>query len=309
MAAATAALPLGGAILLRNGVALPRVGLGTYQVRGAECAAAVAAALRAGYRHIDTAAVYRNEGDVADGIAASGLPREQLFITSKLQPKDAGDGAYDACLRSLAALRTGYLDLYLVHWPGAQGMRLDDPALPEVRRRSWRCLERLHAEGRVRAIGVSNFTPAHLAEFDGGWASVRPMVNQFELHPLCPAREIVAACRARGIEVVAYSSLARGAPQLLEAPAVAAAAAAHGVTPPQVALRWAVQRGFAVIPKSVRPDRVVENGPAAVGDGAPWSLTDEELAATDALGDPGAAPGAARGGAVLRTCWDPYTVS
>jgi diketogulonate reductase-like aldo/keto reductase len=294
-AAAAAAAAATAAVQLRNGVRLPLVGLGTYQVRGSACTASVLAALRAGVRLLDTAAVYRNEEDVAAGLEASGLPRGDVFITSKLAPRDAGPGAYAACLASLAALRTPYLDLYLVHWPGAQGVPLDDPRLPALRRESWQALERLLAEGRVRAIGVSNYTPRHLSEFDAPWVRELPHVNQVELHPRLPARDVVAACKARGIAVQAYSSLARGAPELLGAPALVAAAAAHGVAPAAVALRWAVQHGISVIPKSTHEERIAANAPGALDR---FALTPPEMAALDALGD----------GEGLRTCWDPNTV-
>jgi len=188
----------------------------------------------------------------------------------------------------------------LVHWPGAGGRATDDPALPALRRDSWLALQRLLADGHVRAIGVSNYTAAHLAEFDDApWARVLPAVNQFELHPLLPqALDIVAACDARGIAVQAYSSLARGAPELLAAAPLLAAAAAHGVSAPQVALRWAVQHGWAVVPKSTHAARIVANGPASVLHGG-WALTEAEMSAIDALG--ASAP-------ALRTCWDPLTV-
>jgi 2,5-diketo-D-gluconate reductase A len=277
---------------------LPAVGLGTYQLRGPACAAVVAAALRAGVRHVDTAAAYRNEGDVADGLAASGVPREAVFLTSKLAPGDAGPGAYAACLASLAALRVDYLDLYLVHWPGAGGRAPGDPAQPALRRASWEALQRLHAEGRVRAIGISNFTPAHLDELCAApWCTVRPAVNQVELHPLLGQAAILEACARWGVAVVAYASLARGADALLRAPPLPAAAAAHGVTPAQVALRWGLQRGWAVIPKTARVDRVAELSPSALLHG--WALTDAEMAALDGLE---AASGS------LRTCWDPHVV-
>lgn len=303
-----------GHAVLRGGVRMPLLGFGTYCLRGPACVAAVEAALTCGYRLLDTAAVYRNEADVAEGLRRSGVPRADVFITSKLRPHDAGPPAYDACLASLAALGTPYLDLYLIHWPGRAGVALGDAvAQRAARRESWRALRRLLREGRVRAIGVSNFTPAHLAQLeedaaaddaadagagaggnddDGGR---RPSVNQVELHPLLQQRHVVAACAARGVVLQAYSSLARGAPALLAHPHVAAAAAAHGVTPGQVALRWALQRGFAVIPKSASRARIVENAGALR-----WRLGDAEMAALDALED---AVGS------TRTCWDPHTVA
>lgn len=276
---------------------MPCIGLGTYQMSGDACTAAVCCALRTGYRHIDTASVYRNEDAVAKGIADSGVPRSDIFITTKLQPKDHGAGAYDACIASLARLKTGYVDLLLVHWPGVAGRRLDDPAIKDVRKESWLALQRLHKEGKARAIGVSNYMPHHLEELcTAPWCEVQPAVNQFELHPLLQQADAVVACRKYGVVVEAYSSLARGAPALLTSEAATRIAAAHAGTVPQVCLAWALAKGFVVIPKSTDPARIAENfGAAALAS----KLTPEDIASLDALE---AAAGS------LRTCWDPTTV-
>ena len=287
-----------GSVTLRNGKSMPLVGLGTYTVRGPECASAVCAALTAGYRHIDTAAIYRNETDVADGIAASGVPREEIFITSKMKPQDHGAKAYDAALASLAALRTDYLDLFLVHWPGVGGMKLDDSRMPHVRMQTWRAFERLYDEGKVRAIGVSNYTPKHLAELcESDWVSVKPMVNQFELHPLLQQRDIVAACQKHGIAIEAYSSLARAQPELLAHPVVTSIATTYSVTAAQVCLKWAVQKGYVVIPKSTNEARIVGNGPGLIKGG--WTLSADDMASLDSLETDSTR---------LRTCWNPFTV-
>jgi 2,5-diketo-D-gluconate reductase A len=295
--------------LLGGRLSMPQLGLGTYQMRGEPCASAVASALRLGYRLVDTAAVYRNEEDVAEGIRRSGVPREAVFVTSKLRPQDHGDGAYAAALQSLARLSTPYVDLFLVHWPGVAGKKPDDPSQASIRRRTWRDLERLHREGKARAIGVSNFLPRHLdslAEEDGGEAAggeaaggapfVPPAVNQIELHPLLQQRGVVEACEARGIVVESYATLARGADALLAHPSVLRIAGEHAMTPAQVCLRWAVQRGWVVIPKSTSAERIRENLLALAG----ADLSEAEVRELNGLEEEGKG---------LRTCWDPNTIA
>lgn len=281
-------------VRLANGHDMPLLGLGTYQMKSPDCENAVKAALTCGYRHIDTAAIYRNETFVADTIALSSVPRVDIFITSKLKPQDHGEGAYAACLQTLENLRIDYIDLYLVHWPGAAGMSLSDHAGQAAKRKAtWLALQRIVTEGKARAIGVSNYMPAHLEELCGAeWCTVKPAVNQFELHPLLQQRDAVAACQKWGVQVEAYSSIARGAPELLECDVVKDAASAHGVTPAQVCLRWAVQKGYCVIPKSVNSHRIQTN--ADIFD---WTLTKDEMDALDGL-DKG-----------FRTCWDPTRVA
>lgn len=276
---------------------MPCIGLGTYQMSGDSCTTAVCSALRLGYRHVDTASVYRNEAAVAKGIADSGIARRDIFITTKLQPKDHGVGAYDACIASLSRLNTDYVDLLLIHWPGVAGRRLDDPSIKETRKESWLAFQRLHREGKARAIGVSNYMPHHLEELcTAPWCEVQPAVNQFELHPLLQQADAVAACRKFGVVVEAYSSLARGAPALLTSEAATRIAATHSATVPQVCLAWALAKGFVVIPKSTDPARIAENFGAATL--AP-RLTADEIASLDAL--------EASAGS-MRTCWDPTTV-
>ncbi|MFE6735320.1 aldo/keto reductase [Microbacterium sp. NPDC057650] len=254
-------------ITLNNGIRMPQLGFGVFQVPDAETTVAVAAALQAGYRSIDTAAVYGNEAGVGRAIAESGLPREELFITSKVWVSDHGyDNALRAYDEALERLGLEYLDLFLVHWPTpASGL------YPET----WRALEKLYADGRVRAIGVSNFEPAHLAQISGEGRMV-PAVNQVELHPALQNRAVVAANEARGIVTEAWSPLAQGA--VLGDDAVLAAAAAHGKSPAQVVLRWHLQQGRVVIPKSVTPSRIAENL-----DVFDFELTADELAAIDGL--------------------------
>lgn len=254
-------------LTLNNGIEMPQLGFGVFQVPDAETTAAVSAALEAGYRSIDTAAIYGNEAGVGRALAESGIARDDLFVTSKVWISDHG---YENTLRAydnaLERLGLDYLDLYLIHWP-----------TPEVGTypETWRALERLYADGRVRAIGVSNFEPEHLArlESEGG---VVPAVNQVELHPALQNRAVIAADAARGIITEAWSPLAQGA--VLGDPVVLAIAARHGKTPAQVVLRWHLQQGRIVIPKSVTPARIAENF-----DVFGFDLTADELLAIDGL--------------------------
>ncbi|WP_402845169.1 aldo/keto reductase [Microbacterium sp. GXS0129] len=254
-------------ITLNNGVSMPQLGFGVFQVPDEETTTAVTAALQAGYRSIDTAAIYGNEAGVGRAIAESGIARDDLFLTSKVWNSDQG---YDATLRAydttLAKLGVDALDLYLIHWPA--------PA-QDLYRDTWRALERIHADGRVRAIGVSNFEPEHLDRLLAS-AEVVPAVNQVELHPAFQNRAVVAANTEHGIATEAWSPLAQGA--ALGSEPVLTAAAAHGVTPAQVVLRWHLQQGRIIIPKSVTPARIAENL-AVFG----FDLTDDELTAIDAL--------------------------
>jgi diketogulonate reductase-like aldo/keto reductase len=249
---------------LLGGGTIPQLGLGVWQTpRGAATERAVAAALGAGYRHIDTARIYGNEAEVGAAVRASGIPRRELFVTTKLWNDDQG---YDAALRafdaSLARLGLDDVDLYLLHWPVA-GKRRD----------SWRALERLHREGRARAIGVSNFMPRHLEELLAE-AEIVPAVDQIEVSPFLQQRETRAACARHRIVVEAYSPLTRG--QRLADPTVAAVAARVGRTPAQVMLRWGVQHGLVVLPKSAHEPRIREN--AAIFD---FTLDTAAMAALD----------------------------
>jgi len=234
-------------IALNTGAHMPMVGLGVYQApRGAATRDAVVAALRAGYRHVDTARVYGNEKDVGAAIAASGIPRSEIFVTTKLWNEDQG---YDSALRafddSLGRLGLDYIDLYLIHWP-----------VPHARLESWRALEKIFGDKRARAIGVSNFMTHHLDELLAK-AKVVPAVNQFELSPFLQHRDTRATCAKHAIVVEAYSPLTRG--KRLAHPAITAIAKRIGRTPAQVMLRWGIQQGVVVLPKSVHEERIVEN--------------------------------------------------
>jgi diketogulonate reductase-like aldo/keto reductase len=264
-------------IALRDGRAIPQLGFGVYQIPpGRPTRTAVEAALTVGYRHVDTAAAYRNEADVGEAIRASGLVPDSVWVTTKLANADQGAAtARRAFEASLARLGLDGIDLYLLHWPHAR--RLE----------SWRMLEQLHGEGLARSIGVSNFLVRHLDELLAH-ASVPPAVNQIEVSPFLyrSRADTLRRCAEERIAVEAYSPLTKG--RRLRHPALAAIAADVGRTPAQVLIRWSLQKGFVVIPRSSNPGRIAEN--AAVFD---FSLDDAQVAALDAL-DEG-----------LTTGWDP----
>jgi 2,5-diketo-D-gluconate reductase A len=242
-------VPTVPAVTLNNGVEMPQLGLGVWQIPDDEATAAVSTALEAGYRSIDTAAAYGNEEGTGKALAASGLPREELFVTTKLWNTEQG---YDTTLRafetSLTKLRLDYLDLYLIHWPLPMFDRYLD---------TWKAFEKLHADGRIRAIGVSNFHPAHLRRIaDEG--TVVPAVNQIELHPNLPQSELRALHAGHGITTEAWSPLGQGR-GLLSDPVVSGIATRYDKSPAQVVLRWHLQLGNVVIPKSATPSRIREN--------------------------------------------------
>lgn len=237
------------AFSLNNGKALPAVGLGVYQMpNGTMTQRAVDYALRVGYRHIDTAMIYRNEESVGKAMATSFVPREQIFVTTKLWNSDQGyDQAIKACNASLSNLGLSYVDLYLIHWP-VQGKRKD----------SWRALETLYNEGKCKSIGVSNYMEHHLDELLG-YCTIMPAVNQIELHPYIYNSRIptVDLCRRAGIIPVAYSPLTKGIK--LRDPLLQKTASHYGKSVAQLLIRWGLQQGFAVIPKSSVTSRIADN--------------------------------------------------
>ncbi|WP_432061103.1 aldo/keto reductase [Streptomyces sp. S1] len=241
-------LPHVPTVALNDGTGIPQLGFGVFQVPDDETTTAVAHALDAGYRSVDTAAVYGNEAGVGRALADSGIARDELYVTTKLWNADQG---YDATLRafddSLAKLGLDHVDLYLIHWPTpARDLYVD----------TWRAIGTLVADGRVRTAGVSNFKPAHLERLLDGGGPV-PAVNQIELHPGLQQRELRELHAAHGIVTEAWSPLAQGA--VLADPVITGIAARHGKSPAQVVLRWHLQLGNVVIPKSVTPARIREN--------------------------------------------------
>ncbi|MFH7596193.1 aldo/keto reductase [Streptomyces racemochromogenes] len=262
-------------IRLNNGTLMPQLGFGVWQVPDDEAERVVGTALEAGYRSVDTAAVYGNERGTGRAVTGSGLPREELFVTTKLWNGPDRRWDRDAVLRafddSLGRLGLDHVDLYLIHWP--RPMRDDFLAI-------WKTFEEIAASGRAKAVGVSNFRPADLERLRAESPLV-PAVNQVELHPLFPQAELRELHASLGIATEAWSPLGQGK-ELLELPAVTAVAARHGRSAAQVVLRWHLQRGTIVIPKSVTPSRIRENL-----DVFGFELDAEDLAALDALGADG----------------------
>lgn len=233
-------------IMLNDGNTIPQLGLGVWQVTGNKTVPAVLAALEAGYRHIDTAAAYYNEQGVGQAIRESGIRRDELFVTTKLDTSDMGRPR-EALERSLVALGLDYVDLYLIHWP-----------VPRHRKRfdAWDAMERARSEGLIRSVGVSNFTPKYLTEFlDRG--GVVPAVNQIEYHPTYQQRDLQTFGEQYGIMAEAYSPLGMGAGP--KAAAIGRIAERLGRTPAQIILRWHLQQGRIVIPKSANPERLTQN--------------------------------------------------
>lgn len=235
-------------IFLNNDREMPLLGLGVYKATGEnEAENAIIAAADAGYRLIDTASVYKNEENVGRGIMKCGVPRKDLFITTKVwnTAQRLGDiqGAFE---RSLDRLKLDYVDLYLIHWP-----------VPGCYLSTWKELEEIQKSGRALSIGVSNFEIRHLEEL-AKVSDVVPAVNQIECHPLCYPKELIEYCQDRGIQVQAYAPLARGA--YLDNDVLCVLGTKYGRTPAQIGLRWAVQKGISVIPKSSNPERIISNG-------------------------------------------------
>jgi diketogulonate reductase-like aldo/keto reductase len=266
-------------VKLNNGASMPLLGLGVYLMRpGAETYEAVKAALEAGYRLVDTASFYGNEEDVGRAVRDSAIPREKVFITTKLWNSDHG---YDTALRafdvSLKRLGLGYIDLYLIHFP-----------VPKVREESWRALEEIMKSNSARAIGVSNYTEQHLNDLLRQ-ASVVPAVNQVEFSPFLYQRGLLEFCQKHRIQLEAYAPLTAG--RRLHDPRIAGIAKKHNRTNAQVLLRWAIQHEVVVIPKSARPDRIAEN--AKIFD---FQLSPEDVLILDSL-DEG-----------FRSSWNPTAV-
>ncbi|MCV7279705.1 aldo/keto reductase [Mycolicibacterium flavescens] len=256
-------------ITLNDGNSIPQVGLGVWQTPPEDTERAAATALEAGYRHIDTAAAYRNEREVGQALATSGVPREEVYITTKLWNSDQGyDTTLTAFDKSMQRLGLEYLDLYLIHWPMPKTNKFVD---------TFKAFAELKEQGRIRSIGVSNFEPEHLRALVDATGIV-PTVNQIELHPLLQQEELREVHAQLGIATEAWSPLGQGS--LLSNETVTAVAEAHGKTPAQVLIRWHMQLGNIVIPKSVTPERIVSNF-----DVFDFELSEQDMASVSSLGD------------------------
>jgi methylglyoxal/glyoxal reductase len=279
MATSMAHLNMRSTVKLNNNVRMPILGLGVYQTPpGRVTQNAVKFALSAGYRHLDTARIYGNEADVGEAARKSAVPREDLFVTTKLWNSDQGyDSTLQACDASLKRLGFDYIDLYLIHFP-----------TPETRKESWKAMETLLGKGKCRAIGVSNFTVHHLEELLEEH-EVTPAVNQVELHPFLYQKELLDYCQRKGIQVEAYSPLARG--ERFNHPRITALATKYSKTPAQLMIRWGLQHGLVVIPKSTREERIREN--SQVFD---FEISAEDMRSLDSLNED------------LRLNWDPTSV-
>jgi len=256
-------------IQLNDGTSIPQLGFGVFKVDPKQTERIVTEALEVGYRHLDTARIYGNEEGVGRALAASGIPREQLFVTTKLWNDDQGtQSVFDAFDRSLDRLGLEYLDLYLIHWPTPRNDRYVE---------TWKAFERLRESGRVRSIGVSNFLAHHLERLLDE-TDVVPAVDQIELHPYHQQPETAAFAEEHAIAIEAWGPLGQGKYPLFELPAVTGPAEVHGKTPAQVVIRWHLQRGHIVFPKSNRRERMAENF-----DVFGFELTPDEMAAIDGL--------------------------
>lgn len=265
-------LPAAPTVRLSNGVEMPQFGLGTWPMNDAEAAVAVAQAIRIGYRMIDTAENYRNERGVGEGVRQSGVPRQELFVVTKFNRQwHSVEGAAQACDASLQRLGLDYIDLLLIHWPNPDQDRFLE---------AYQGMVRLLQAGKVRAIGTSNFKPAHLKKlFDHG---LTPMLNQIQQDPWHRREDLVALHKAHGIVTESWRPLGNGNAMLAD-PAIVAAAQAHGRTPAQIALRWQVQSGFVTAAKSADAERQAQNL-----DIFGFSLSEAEMAALNQLDRPDA---------------------
>jgi len=278
---------------LNNNREIDILGLGTYQMRKEEVENAVNAAMKNGYRLYDTAQVYRNEGEVASGIRKTGIKREDVFITTKISTANQGYSAAKESLReSMKVMDEEYLDLVLIHWPGAEKVELDDPKNKELRHGTYEALIELQKEGVVKNIGVSNFMISHLRDLFEAFHE-RPQVNQIELSPICYPKEVVEFCQENGVVVQSYSTLGRGkllSEEWAEKYPVLKRMKQKGDISAQI-LKWAMLKECAVIPKSKTPERIEQNFKALTAE-----ISEEDVEGLDDFP------------VQERTCWDPNKI-
>ncbi|MER3329407.1 MAG: aldo/keto reductase [Candidatus Kapaibacterium sp.] len=262
-------------LVLNNGVEIPFVGLGTYQMRGYEVEKAVEVALEAGYRHFDTAAIYGNEKEIGDTLRNLGVKRENIFITSKVWNDDQGfENTMNAIDISLDKLQTDFVDLYLVHWP-----------LPDKRKSTWEAMIDIYDGRKARSIGVSNYTSDHIEELMK-YSSITPVVNQIEITPFLYQKDLVSNCESFDIKIEAYSPLLKG--KKLDDPNIVEIGKKYNKSSAQVLIRWSLEKGFIVLPKSANPDRIKENI-----DVFDFELSPEDMSLLDSLDSN------------IRISWDP----
>ena len=277
---------------------MPLIGFGTYRLKGEAVADPLRAALAAGYKHIDTASIYKNEQVIGDIIRDyiknnENADWEHIFITTKLTPKDQGfEKASIAIDQSIEKLGISPIDLFLIHWPGIAGRKVDDPETASIRLGTWRALEKALIDGKVRSIGESNIQPRHLIHLLEN-AKIVPHVNQIELHPACPQTDLMELCKKNNIQIVAYSSVGVG--ELLDHHIVLDIAKRFGRTPAQILLRWGLQKGVCVIPKASSKERIEENHKVVE-----FELDVDAMNALDNIAQEYSTP--------KHFCWDPETI-
>ncbi len=252
---------------LNNGIEIPQLGLGVFQTpKGEDTVNSVKWALEAGYRHIDTAKIYGNESDVGTGIKESKIAREEIFLTTKLWNEDIrAERTREAFEESLKALQTDYVDLYLIHWP------------VESFEKAWSVMEELYQEGKIKAIGLSNFHQSHLDKIQK-IAKVKPVVNQIESHPYMNNQDLIDLSKSMGMEIEVWSPLGGTGGNVLQDETLNKLAGKYGKSPAQIVLRWDIQRGVIVIPKSIHKDRIISNM-----DIFDFKLSDEDMALINQL--------------------------
>jgi len=282
-------------LTFHTGNTIPQFGLGTHQLQGEDCKTALKIAISKGYRHIDTASIYKNGKEIGEVLKeffdAKTLSREEVFITSKISPYEQGyEKATQACQKILDELQVSYLDLLLIHWPGVSKMKPESTEIPNIRLDTWKAMEKLKEEGKVKDIGVSNFLVPHLEHLLQNSTS-KPVINQFELHPFCYNKELVDFCTQNNIIVEAYSSIAKGDEILMKNEYLVGLSKKYNKTVPQIALKWAIQKSIVIIPKSKTEKYLAENI-----DLWDFTLSSEEISEIDSLNKN------------HHICWDPSAV-